>query len=99
MSLDLQLRTRQGEGKFEDAAKKLRGTFEAQYQRWYSESLEVVRQLLPARQREFESLYKGEGRRKQIQADTYTIQDWLLGVVPHLTDYRDRRRSMTSPLS
>lgn len=54
-------------------------SFEDKYQEWYSEALEVVRQLLPNRREEFESLYFGE-KRKEISATTYTIQDWLLGI-------------------
>lgn len=48
------------------------------YQRWYSEAHEVVRQILPNRLTEFEKLYEGD-KRKTINSETYTIQDWLLG--------------------
>jgi hypothetical protein len=90
MLADLHLRSVAGLGRLtkeqEETAPKLNGRFEAEYQRWYSESLAVVRQLLPARLGEFESLYKGDGRRKRVDALTYTIQDWLLGAraVPDL---------------
>lgn len=50
------------------------------YQKWYSEAYEVIRQLLPNRLNEFEKLYYGDEKRKSIDAMTYTIQDWLLGV-------------------
>ena len=33
----------------------------------------------PGRLAEFEQLYKGDGRRKKIDAATFTIQDWLRG--------------------
>jgi hypothetical protein len=84
MQTDLTLRHEGSSGPLPEekkqTAKKLNGTFEAEYQRWYSESLAVVRQLLPARLGEFEALYRGDGKRKGIGAATYTIQDWLLGV-------------------
>jgi len=89
MDLDLQLRSTEREGKLDKQQaglkKKLDGTFESKYQRWYSESLTVIRQLLPDRLPEFEALYKGEGRRKDINAMTYTVQDWLkgIGAAPH----------------
>jgi hypothetical protein len=50
------------------------------YQRWYSEAHEVLRQLLPMRQEEFEALYRSDPRRKSLSVSTYTIQDWLLGL-------------------
>lgn len=84
MKTDLTLRHEASSGTLTEekkqATKKLHGTFEAEYQRWYSESLAVVRQLLTARLGEFEALYRGDGKRKGIGAATYTIQDWLLGV-------------------
>ena len=53
--------------------------FNSEYQTWYSESLEVIRQLLPNRVNEFAELYYGE-KRKAITSSTYTIKDWLLGI-------------------
>lgn len=61
-------------------AKELKGTFENQYQRFYTESHAVIRQLIPDRIDEFEKLYKGEPRRKSIDSVTFNIQDWLNGV-------------------
>lgn len=84
MELDLTFRYLhdQGELKKEDekATQKIKGCFESDYQRWYTESCAVVKQLVPDRYAEFEHLYKGEGRRKDINAHTYTIQDWLNGI-------------------
>jgi hypothetical protein len=54
--------------------------FSGEYQRWYSEAHEVVRQLLPARQEEFERLYLSDPRRKSLTSTNYAIQDWVLGV-------------------
>lgn len=53
--------------------------FFSYYQEWYSEALEVVRQLLPNRLFEFERLYKRDPKRKKITGTTYVIEDWLLG--------------------
>lgn len=54
--------------------------FFSSYQQWYSEAHEVIRQILPSRLSEFETLYQGYERRKSINAQTYTIKDWLLGI-------------------
>jgi len=61
-------------------AKSLHRKFEREYQNWYTESSSVIRQLLPSRLAEFESLYKGDGKRRGIDGSSYTIQDWLNGV-------------------
>lgn len=50
------------------------------YQRWYTEASAVVRQLIPDRIDEFEELYRGEGRRKNLSIKSFTIQDWLNGI-------------------
>lgn len=60
------------------------------YQRWYSEAHEVVKQILPSRLPEFEQLYKGDGKRKELNVATYTIQDWLLGV-RSAVNYREEK--------
>lgn len=84
MELDLTLRHLEKEGKLsaEDKKifKKLKGSFEKNYQRWYTESTAIIRQLLPDRIVEFENLYKGDGNRKYIDSVTYNIQDWLNGI-------------------
>jgi hypothetical protein len=50
------------------------------YQQWYSEAFEVIRQILPNRLKEFELLYQGSDKRNDINAQTCTIKDWLLGI-------------------
>lgn len=50
------------------------------YQEWYTESLEVIRQIIPSRLSEFETYYHGNKKRKSFDATTYTIKDWLLGI-------------------
>jgi len=54
--------------------------FRASYENWYSESLEVIRQLLPNRLEDFRHLYKQE-KRKDITYESYTIADYLIGLV------------------
>ena len=84
MELDMTYRFLKDQGKLkekdEEHAKKVKGIFEKDYQRWYTESSVVIKQLIPDRYAEFESLYKGEGRRKDINTHTYTVQDWLNGI-------------------
>ncbi len=55
----------------EDHSKFLPG-----YHGWYTRSLAVVRHLLPDRLAEFERLYHLDNR-KNIDASTYTIEDYL----------------------
>jgi hypothetical protein len=59
--------------------KALSNFFIEQYQNWYSESLILIKQILPDREKEFIELYKGNGKRKFISNETYNIQDWLRG--------------------
>lgn len=84
MLADLYARHLEQEGRLGEAervaAKQPQGTFEREYQRWYTEATAVVRQLIPDRLTEFEHLYKGDGKRKDINQSTYSIQDWLNGL-------------------
>lgn len=81
---DLQFRHLEKQGQLKQgkkaAAKGLRGAFERDYQRWYTEATALVRQLIPDRLAEFEDLYKSDPKRKGFNGSTYTIQDWLIGV-------------------
>jgi hypothetical protein len=54
--------------------------FENDYQNWYTESHALIRQIIPDRLVEFEKLYMGDGKRKEISSITFTIQDWLNGI-------------------
>jgi len=84
LDADLTLRSLDSVGELDDdhkiLAKEIKGSFERRYQDWYTEATSVIRQLIPERLAEFESLYKGEPRRKAIDSATYNIQDWLNGV-------------------
>lgn len=55
-------------------------SFKVNYEKWYSQALEVIRQLLPNRIDDFQSLYKAE-KRKNITFETYTISDYLIGMI------------------
>lgn len=83
MELDLLLRLETKSSIADKLKKKLdedRRKFEEYYQRWYTESHAIIRQLIPDRLVEFEQLYKGDGKRRSINTATYNIQDWLNGV-------------------
>ncbi len=77
--------------KLKAKAKQIEGTFESQYQHWYTEASAVIRQLLPDRLLEFEHLYKGDGKRKKIEASTFNIQDWLNGIRAGTSRFTDEK--------
>lgn len=54
--------------------------FKLNYEKWYSESLTIIKQLLPSRLDDFVKLYKNE-KRKEIDYLTYTISDYLIDLV------------------
>ena len=54
--------------------------FNRGYERWYSEALVLLRQLLPQRVQDFVGCYKRSGTRKSIDASNYVIQDYLQGL-------------------
>src|SRR5687767_7648121 len=60
----------------QDLIKKLNMFFETHYQSWYTEASAVIKQLIPDRLNEFVELYKGDGKRKGIDAMSFNIQDW-----------------------
>lgn len=54
--------------------------FKTEYDRWYSESIAIIKQLLPDRIVDFKSFYEKSKSRKQITAENYVIQDFLQGL-------------------
>ncbi len=58
---------------------KVYNIFADKYQHWYTESLELIRQILPNRMKEFESLYRPSENRRGISGTSFTIQDWIMG--------------------
>lgn len=51
--------------------------FRTKYQQWYSESLALLRQILPDRLNNFVSLYEKPNNRKDLHAGNYVIQDYI----------------------
>jgi hypothetical protein len=56
------------------------GTLNMAYQSWYTRALAVVKQITPERAGDFAEAYKLD-RRKEVTYDTYTISDYLMGLV------------------
>jgi hypothetical protein len=52
-------------------------SFGSQYQSWYSESLTLVKQLLPHRVADFVKYYEKSKTRKTIEYGNYVIEDYL----------------------
>jgi len=53
--------------------------FNGEYETWYTEAQQVVRQIIPDRFIDFNKLYKEE-KRKEVTFLTYTISDYMLGL-------------------
>lgn len=56
------------------------GNFSSAYQRWYSEALAVVRQVVPDRVADFQNHYLKPKNRKEISYENYRIEDYLQGL-------------------
>ena len=54
--------------------------FKTEYEKWYSECLPLIRQLLPDRLDAFVRQYEKPKSRKEIAADNYVIEDYMLGI-------------------
>lgn len=64
----------------EDEQKIVKGyQFRSKYQVWYSESLHIIKVLLPNRLDDFISYYKKPKNRKQLEVDNYSVEDYLQG--------------------
>ena len=61
--------------------------FREKYQSWYSESLVLVKQVLPDRVDDFSSYYAYPRARKTITNENYKISDYLKGLA--IDDYID----------
>jgi hypothetical protein len=68
-----------GKDKIEAFVKKL-PNFKSTYEAWYSESIVVLRQLLPDRVDNFIALYEKPKVRKEVTYGTYVIQDYMQGL-------------------
>lgn len=54
--------------------------FLGDYQKWYSEAKVLVKQLLPDRLADFANYYEKHKSRKEINHETYCIEDYLQGL-------------------
>ena len=64
---------------YKDCIKKS-PNFHIKYQTWYSESLAIIKQLIPNRKDDFTKWYKNSQNRKLINHENYTIEDFLIGL-------------------
>lgn len=84
MSMDLQIRAIEREDdldeRFREAKKRTGGSFEKNYQRWYTEAQAVVLQIISARLPEFEEIYRHNSKSQQVNVTTFSIQNWLFGM-------------------
>lgn len=74
-----QVHSQLGKDEAEKFIKKL-PNFNKEYESWYSESIALLRQILPDRVSNFISFYEKQKGRKQITTDNYVIQDYLQGL-------------------
>lgn len=63
-----------------DAYIKELPAFQSAYQRWYSEAIVLVRQVLPDRLQDFVRHYEKPRARKEITYENYRIEDYLQGL-------------------
>ena len=64
---------------YEDFISKIK-LFKSNYQSWYSESLVLIKQLLPDRVNDFVKLYEKPKNRKELNHGNYVIEDYLQGL-------------------
>lgn len=55
-------------------------SFKNSYNSWYNESLSLIKQIMPERLEDFVSYYK-QPKRKSLTYETYTISDYLIGLM------------------
>lgn len=60
--------------------RKIHTSIRVEYESWYTRALSAIRQLIPEREEEFREAYRRNNKRKQIDAETYTIDDYLHGI-------------------
>lgn len=51
-----------------------------EYQKWYTKAYRVISQIIPERLAEFETIYKGDPKRKDITYMNYSVSDYLVGL-------------------
>lgn len=78
-SFDEQIENTLGKKKAAEFIKAL-PSFEKTYQSWYSESLAVLKQILPDRLEDFRRHYEKPKARKSITYESYRVEDFLQGL-------------------
>jgi hypothetical protein len=70
------------EGRDEEAVEALRSLprFSQEFEEWYSEAKAVIKQLLPDRLDDFVRRYERPKTRKELNSETYRIEDYLQGL-------------------
>ena len=56
--------------------------FGTRYQSWYTRAVKIVESLAPDRLDEFQALYSGDPKRKEINELTYALKDFVAGIGP-----------------
>lgn len=64
-------------------------SFSTEYQSWYSESLALLRQILPDRVQDFVRHYEKPKTRKEISYENYRIEDYLQGLTVTRGAYKE----------
>jgi hypothetical protein len=72
-----QAREQLGDAKKVEVLIKSLPDFKTEYQAWYSESVALLRQLLPDRLANFVALYEKPKARKSIDYENYVVQDYM----------------------
>ncbi len=65
-------------GEAKDSASTIE--FGTKYQEWYTRALKIVEILAKDRLEEFISYYKIDPKRKEVHAQNYVIQDFIMGI-------------------
>jgi hypothetical protein len=65
-------------------------SFDSEYQRWYSEALALLRQVLPDRIADFCRHYEKPKTRKEITYENYRIEDYLQGLKVTRGAYKEK---------
>lgn len=55
-------------------------SFKGEYESWYAEAISLIEIVLPNRLEDFKLLYKND-KRKEIDYLTYTISDYMIGLI------------------
>lgn len=80
MALDLDIGDDKSKKELKALAKKIKiSSFKQEYETWYSEAQQVIKQIIPDRLNDFIKLYKEE-KRKEITFLNYTISDYMIGL-------------------